>query len=179
MSYGRTAYEAWDQWQSGRVGTSVPDLEWWDFVRCLIDERSMPEPNSGCWLWLSSLRKEGGYGCFKRDYRTYDCHRESWSAFNERPIPIGMFICHKCDVRSCVNPDHLFVGTHLDNMADMSRKGRTSRRVGERSPSARLKREQVIAIRADNRTIAAIAADYGVSTGCIDHILARRNWRHI
>lgn len=95
----------------------------------LIFSGCTPEPNSGCWLWLSSV-DAGGYG---RLYATGRgqmlAHRASYESF-VGPIPAGMCVCHKCDVRSCVNPDHLWLGTDADNTADMVRKGRQRRGVG-------------------------------------------------
>ena len=76
----------------------------------------------GCWLWTAGGRGTG-YGAIKYNGKIVDAHRVSWILhFGE--IPEGMFICHKCDVRKCVNPDHLFIGTHKDNMQDCIKKGR-------------------------------------------------------
>lgn len=88
----------------------------------------IPEPNTGCWLWIGSLR-DNGYGLYsprvngKR--RTASAHRWSWE-LRHGPIPAGMQANHKCDVPSCVNPDHLFLGTQSDNMKDACRKRRVN-----------------------------------------------------
>lgn len=84
----------------------------------------IPEPNSGCWLWTSSLSKNG-YGKFSEGRRQISAHRFSYETF-VGPIEGDKYILHRCDVRSCVNPDHLFVGTALDNTRDMISKGRAS-----------------------------------------------------
>jgi hypothetical protein len=86
--------------------------------RNVFNEKYIPEPNSGCFLWTGYYCKDG-YG------RIYDrrAHRLAYKVFVGE-IPRGMCICHKCDVPCCVNPDHLFIGTNSDNSADMSKKGR-------------------------------------------------------
>lgn len=73
----------------------------------------------GCWEWQGSDNGKG-YGVLGRTY----VHRMSWELNNNKKIPEGLCICHKCDNRCCVNPDHLFLGTHYDNIHDMMDKGR-------------------------------------------------------
>lgn len=88
-----------------------------------------PEPMSGCWLWTGGLHgngKSSGYGSFGLGGKPVKAHRASFMLL-KGPIPKGMSVCHKCDVRSCVNPDHLFLGTQRDNVLDMHKKGRDSR----------------------------------------------------
>ncbi len=79
---------------------------------------------SDCWLWQGGLCK--GYGHIKIAGKTKKVHRVYWEILNG-PIPDGLFVCHNCDIRNCVNPTHLFVGTHTDNMQDMIKKGRKSK----------------------------------------------------
>lgn len=82
------------------------------------------EPNSGCWLWMGGLRPPGYGQIMKTGFPTSAfAHRVSWELYRG-PIPDGMIVCHKCDTRSCVNPDHLFLGTNLDNTRDCISKGR-------------------------------------------------------
>ena len=87
-----------------------------------------PEPNTGCWIWTRSV-DSGGYGRISlgRFLSGYRCpaHRVSWMLHNG-PIQDGLVVCHKCDNRYCVNPLHLFVGSHIDNFNDMVRKARHS-----------------------------------------------------
>lgn len=75
-----------------------------------------PEPNSGCWLWAASTYGEYGQFAIELHY-AIGAHRASWLLHNG-PIPDGLFVLHKCDVKICVNPDHLFLGTNQDNLVD-------------------------------------------------------------
>lgn len=91
-----------------------------------LEERFMqhvsPEPNTGCWLWTGSL-DTGGYGNLTIDGKPARAHRVAWELANGA-IPKGQHCLHSCDVRSCVSVEHLFLGSHLDNMIDKSVKGR-------------------------------------------------------
>lgn len=83
-------------------------------------DRLIPEPNSGCWLF-EGRTTSGGYGSITLEGKPHGLHRLMWEHVNG-PIPKGMHVLHRCDVRSCGNPDHLFLGTHQDNMRDMQQK---------------------------------------------------------
>jgi hypothetical protein len=101
------------------------------------------------------------------------------------PIPEGLVICHRCDNPSCVNPAHLFLGTHADNVADKMRKGRhrTNPHKGEDHRSAKLTQEQVLEVRrrfaVGGISKAALGREYGVTQTTIDHIILRATWRHL
>lgn len=77
---------------------------------------------SGCWEWTGASDRRG-YGRISLNKRCYLPHRVMWAHANG-PIPLGMYVCHKCDNPRCVNPEHLFVGSAGDNQRDMARKGR-------------------------------------------------------
>lgn len=100
-------------------------------LRQYIEDRAVPEPNSGCWLWERSTDRYG-YACVGlRKYQHIRAHRLAYEAY-VGAIPNGMMVCHKCDVRCCVNPDHLFLGSHKENMSDMTSKRRQA--CGPRHP---------------------------------------------
>jgi hypothetical protein len=90
-------------------------------------DRIMPIPFSGCWIWMGSVADKRGYGLvYRSDNKTRTgAHRYSWE-LHHGEIPAGMRVCHKCDIPSCVNPDHLFLGTDVDNIQDAITKGRAN-----------------------------------------------------
>lgn len=135
--------------------------------------------NKECWLWLAG-KGAGGYGCFSFQGRSIGAHQFSWK-INHGEIPPGKAVLHKCDVRLCVNPHHLFLGTARDNVHDMLNKRRNAR--GEKQGSAKLTTEQVLEIRRDYvRGITSqrsFAEKFGVSTRMVSYVVAGRWWKHL
>ena len=138
----------------------------------------LPEPNSGCWLWVGYYYGNG-YGGFNTGKGCHThAHRYSWR-LHKGEIPDGMIVCHHCDNRSCVNPDHLFVGTYSDNANDMFAKGRNNTPRGERHAKAKLTEQDVYNIRADTRTLVEIGKQYGFDKSYVWKIKNRWHWKHL
>ena len=132
-----------------------------------------------CWEW--SAYSIDGYGRIYDKGRLVLAHRVSWE-INNGPIPSDMHCLHKCDNPSCVNPGHLFLGDHSDNMRDMGAKGRSRASLGGTNDNSKLTEESVIEIRRmaacgnDHKWLASL---YGVMPSCISKIVTYRTWSHI
>lgn len=148
-----------------------------------IQRKIWPEPMSGCWLWGGSLNKKNGYGVSSVGGRHVRVHRLVFEHCNGR-IPDGLCVCHRCDNPACCNPDHLFLGRHLDNMADMKKKGRRAPMpepdtAGEKSGRACLTDQQVLSIAGRivrGESTRAIAKEHGVPTQVITGIRSGKTW---
>jgi len=143
-----------------------------DFIKASTDV----DEATGCWNW--KLRLNGnGYPILSSWKCTHLMHRVSYEVFSGNSAE-GLVVCHKCDNPKCVNPDHLFAGTQADNLKDMDRKGRGRFR-GEYHKGAKLNNGAVLAIRNDQRDIAVIASEYGVSKKTIRLVKTRERWGHV
>lgn len=141
--------------------------------------RVSPEPNTGCWFWDGTAGNSFGHGRVKVYGRgTVLAHRRAWE-LARGPIPGGQCVCHRCDMPACVNPDHLFLGTQGDNMADMAVKGRS--RNGNRHPSAKLTEDLVGRARAEYQggrtSYPSLARRFGVSTSSMYAAVTGKTWR--
>lgn len=161
-------------------------------VRCRILEkvdgdgpvhRTLGTP---CWIWQGAINRLGYGKMSRRDVKVHGtAHRAAWEAFRG-PIIDGLSVLHHCDVRACCNPDHLFLGTHQDNMDDMMSKGRKAPCTlgpGEQNPASRLTDETVRAV-ADAASVPGVlvkdvAARYGVSSPTVSNIVSGHRWSHL
>jgi hypothetical protein len=140
-----------------------------------------------CWEWKSSLDSRG-YGRVWFDGKVQKAHRVVYELVNG-PIPEGegyhgTCVCHKCDNRKCVNPDHLFLGSNADNVRDMKSKGRgvTPKLKGEAHGCAKLTADQVREIRrlrAEGLTQQAIADRFGIGQPLVSRIVNGKCWAHL
>lgn len=145
--------------------------------KCKIDDQT------GCWNWIGA-KDTSGYGMISLDGKIYRAHRLSWVLhFDE--ISEGLFICHTCDNRGCVNPKHLFLGTQSDNIKDMWNKGRMSHRNaanGENHPSSKLTEKDVLEIRklytTGNYSERMLGKLFRVSRSTITAVIKNRTWKN-
>lgn len=128
-------------------------------------------PEAGCWIWAGASHPTGygRFGMYKGDVDF--AHRASWRLFRGA-IPKGIYVCHHCDVRMCVNPNHLFLGTATDNMRDASKKNRIkmppqSYASSDAHQVAKLTNENVREIRSSSVGSFALARKFGVSPSTI------------
>lgn len=142
--------------------------------RYIIKDLGYPTP---CWQFTQT--NVPGYGVIKVDHKKRAAHRISWIIHNG-PIPNGMLICHKCDQRSCINPDHLFIGTYKDNSQDASQKHKIFLARGELNGNSKLKRIQVHEIRKLCPSVPGteLAKRYKVHKSTISLIIKGRNWKY-
>jgi HNH endonuclease len=125
-------------------------------LRQRLEHYSVPDPKTECILW-SGRSTVNGYGILNWAGRPWLAHRLAWTEAHG-VIPSGMNVLHRCDVRPCINPDHLFLGTHADNMRDLREKQRRR---------ARLDHAALEAIRSATGSVHEIAAQHGVPYGLV------------
>lgn len=140
------------------------------------------DKSGDCWTWTACGRGNG-YGCMKIAGRVCDVHRLAW-LIHFGDIASGLLVCHKCDNRICVRPDHLFLGTSKDNVRDMIDKGRDSTRpVGERCHKAKATTEIVSVIRTLALDTTLSYTDIGKIVGLerttVAQIARGRSWKHV
>lgn len=137
-------------------------------------QRSVHNYETDCWLWQGS-KNHNGYGKINVEGRYERTHRVAFKHFSCDPGKLN--VLHTCDEPSCWNPNHLWLGTHKDNMDDRETKGRTPK--GEGITKSKLTAEQVLTIRASSLSCSALAKQYDVAYQTIRAILFRFTWKHI
>lgn len=155
-----------------------------------LEAKVVRVPWSGCWIFMGALN-DAGYGVIGKDggrgAGNERAHRATYEAF-VGPITGGLFVCHHCDVPACCNPDHLFLGTNAENMADCRAKGRDSKPprnphvIGAAHPGAKLSDHKVAEIRrlaANGEDQRSLAARFRVSETSVSRIVRGLRWRHV
>jgi len=152
------------------------------FIQGHHKRRSSPDfivdEETGCWNWQGA--QSNGYGRRRKDGKVQSVHRVVWEE-NNGPIPEGLQVLHHCDNPPCCNPEHLFLGTQADNVADMISKNRDAR--GERRGNSKLTEADVRAMRRayarGNVTGVALAEKYGVGKAVVSTVVRMDSWRHV
>lgn len=135
-----------------------------------------------CWIWIGGMYQGYGSITMKKDGKksSIRTHVYSWELFTGRPVPKGLFVCHKCDHHYCVNPQHLFLGTALDNNRDRNQKGRSSK--GTKVNTCKLNEQQVRDIRklhSEGHSTAQLSKIYNIHRSNVLHIVQKKSWKHI
>lgn len=165
-----------------------------------FEDQFVPCPPASCWVWVGSILPNGyGRFSFRKDgcVQSHRAHRVSY-AIQNGSVPANLLVCHSCDVRLCVNPNHLFVGTHSDNALDMLRKGRHPEifknltvkntscehlrgidRKGTKNGRAKLNEKTVLEIAQSSATTRELSLKLGINYNTIGNIRDGRHWTHL
>jgi len=137
----------------------------------------------GCWLWLGPISwtkckkgMNGGYGRARINDRYIASNRAMWMAV-KGPIPDGLEVCHTCDVRHCVNPRHLYLGTHSQNIVDCRKRGRLKVPHGIKLSEEKVR--EIVRLTAEGWTTTELAEEYGVWPLTINKVLTRQSWKDV
>ena len=144
-------------------------------------EKWISEPNTGCWLWTAGRSGGKRYGVMAFNGKPQLAHRISF-ILHKGKFPENLYVCHKCDVGLCVNPDHLFLGTQKDNMNDCQKKGRFPSVLGSKNPRARINEEQVLKIKelfAAGHSRSELSKKYNISKQSVNRLLRGATWANV
>ena len=148
-----------------------------NLIADVLSRRSMPAAN-GCIEW-TGFKNADGYGRLGFKGKQTSAHRLAYIG-NIGEIEKGLCVCHKCDNRACINPDHLFLATHAENMHDMAIKGRRKNKThGEKNGRHKLTESQIVAIKHSALQTMFLSAEFGVSKTVIRHIKTGKLWSHV
>ena len=138
----------------------------------------IPEPNSGCWLWIGAVNGGSERPQIWCEDKIQYAARVSWKLHKEEPIPDGLLVLHSCDNGWCVNPDHLFLGTDLTNALDREAKGRGHQVRGEAHCRAKLTAQIVLEIWQLRGHVSErkLALAYDVTRAAISNIHRGKSW---
>ena len=170
-------YRHGDLRETEPIGEAEPIMHTLETIGPLFWDQTETMPD-GCIRWTGATTT-AGYGRIQFSRKEWYAHRLAWTlTYGE--IPAGMEICHRCDVPGCVNPDHLFLGNHTENMRDARRKGRLA--TGDRHPGAKLTADEVREVRARRmagETTTSLAAAFGATTATISRITTGQAYRNV
>lgn len=143
--------------------------------------RIIPEPNSGCWLWIASATPSG-YGTLTRFGKSHYAHRCAYEAKHGDGSAQGLVCRHQCDTPACVNPDHILVGTTWDNVQDAKLRGRLNAPKGIEHHKAVLTEADVLQMRAlakDGWSLTQLKGLYGLTFNSISAAVKGQSWKHL
>ena len=157
----------------------------WESVKARLARNSRLDADTGCLEWTGYLTPKGygslGVGPNRRDMATMMAHRVAWAIANRTVPPSDRVVMHSCDNPRCINPQHLLLGTHLENNQDRHRKGRTvvpSLR-GDEHPGATLTDDEALAIYHADGSQTSIAEHFGVAQATVSRIKLGHGWAHV
>lgn len=163
-----------------RIAITDADLE---RTRPRFEAKVRKEPNS-CWCWMGSKNKDGRGSASIKGLRIYASHL-AWMIYRGEEVPKGKSLCHTCDIPTCVNPEHLYVGTQANNMQDVWDRNRRPRLRGSKSPNSRISEQIVSSLREEyvsgkrGRGTRALARKYGISKSQAWNIVSKSQWKDV
>ena len=158
---------------------------WNGTLRERFERKYIPEPNSGCWLWIGAIGGRDGRAMIGMYGKVSYASHVSWLLFRcDFPLSPKDKVLHSCDIPSCVNPDHLWLGSQTDNVRDCKKKGRLKPPVGysflgESHGRAKLTEANVLEIRTGVLSNKEYAKKFGVHPVCVSHVKLRKTWKHL
>ena len=149
-------------------------------INSSLVESSVNALSTPCWLWLGA-KDRTGYGTVYVEGKNHKVHRLVWQ-MKHGTIPCGMLVCHRCDVRNCANPTHLFLGSQSDNMRDMYDKNRQPCKMGESNGNSKLTSSEVQGIkslRENGTTLRELSSIFGVCMSTISRVCIGVTWKEV